>query len=198
MLILRGIEPERAVAIARTSWEAGVGLVEVPLQTERDVEALRGIVRAAEELGRPVGAGTVIDVAIARAARDAGAVFTVAPGFDPRVLDASLRFGMAHLPGVGSGTDIQCAISLGCETVKAFPACVLGPEWIRAMRGPFPSVGIVATGGVSSANARAFFDAGANAIAVGAALEDPDELRALLDIISQSASISTEENSQNG
>lgn len=198
MLILRGIEPERAVAIARTSWEAGVGLVEVPLQTERDVEALRGIVRAAEALGRSVGAGTVIDVAIARAARDAGAVFTVAPGFDPRVLDASQRFGMAHLPGVGSGTDIQCAISLGCETVKAFPASVLGPEWIRAMRGPFPSVGIVATGGVSSANAQAFFDAGANAIAVGAALEDPDELRAFLDIISPSASISTEENSQNG
>jgi 2-dehydro-3-deoxyphosphogluconate aldolase/(4S)-4-hydroxy-2-oxoglutarate aldolase len=90
---------------------------------------------------------------------------------------------MAHLPGVGSGTDIQQAVRLGCSMVKVFPAEALGASWIRAMRGPFPDIGMVATGGISSRNARSFLDSGADAIAVGAALEDPAELAALTELM---------------
>ena len=183
MLILRGLEPDRAIAIARSAWEAGVGLVEVPLQNEQDVEVLELLVQAGTDLDRAVGAGTVVTPDIAARARDAGARFTVAPGVDPDVVEASSRWGMAHLPGVGSGTDIQQAVRLGCSMVKVFPAEALGASWIRAMRGPFPDIGIVATGGVSSRNARSFLDSGADAIAVGAALEDPEELAALTELM---------------
>lgn len=183
MLILRGLEPERAIAIARSAWEAGVGLVEVPLQNERDAQVLELLVQAGAELGRAVGAGTVVTPDIAARAHDAGARFTVAPGVDPEVVAASSRWGMAHLPGVGSGTDIQQAARLGCSMVKVFPAAALGASWIRAMRGPFPDIGMVATGGVSSQNVRSFLDSGADAVAVGAALEDPAELAALTEML---------------
>ncbi|MGN6221859.1 MAG: bifunctional 4-hydroxy-2-oxoglutarate aldolase/2-dehydro-3-deoxy-phosphogluconate aldolase [Microbacterium sp.] len=184
MLILRGIEPGRALAIARRAWTAGVGLVEVPLQSEQDAEVLEMLVQASADLGRAVGAGTVVTTDIAARARHAGAQFTVAPGVDLDVLEASHRWGMAHLPGVGSGSDIQQAVRLGCSIVKVFPAAALGASWVRAMRGPFPDIGMVATGGMSSQNARAFLDAGADAVAVGSALEDPEELVTLTELLS--------------
>lgn len=183
MLILRGLGPARSLELAASAWDAGVGLVEVPLQTDEDVATLEALVRAGAARGRRVGAGTVISTELVQAAHDAGAVFTVAPGVDRAVVAASIEAGLAHLPGVASGTDIQLALALGCRWVKAFPAAQLGAGWVRAMRGPFPRIGIVATGGMTSANAAEFLAAGVDAVAVGAALADPGELAALTEAV---------------
>ncbi|MGH8791242.1 MAG: bifunctional 4-hydroxy-2-oxoglutarate aldolase/2-dehydro-3-deoxy-phosphogluconate aldolase, partial [Stackebrandtia sp.] len=105
--------------------------------------------------------------------------YTVAPGFDAEVLSASLAAGMPHLPGVATATEVQRAAAAGCVWLKAFPATALGTAWFRAMRGPFPHVKFVATGGVDAGTARDFLDAGAKVAAMGAALSDPESAAAL-------------------
>ena len=114
---------------------------------------------------------------------DAGAAFTVGPGIDEPVAWASLQAGLAHLPGVATASEIQRALALGLTWLKAFPASLLTPAWVTAMHGPFPQVAFVATGGIDSRNARDFLDAGASAVAVGAALERPDQLPALAELV---------------
>lgn len=176
MAILRGYSPERSVELAQLAWSLGISSVEVPIQNDEALDALRAVVRAAEPGGHPVGAGTVISLANVEQAKQAGASFTVAPGLDPAVIEAALESGLAPLPGVASGTDIQLAKALGLTWVKAFPASVLGTAWFSAMRGPFPEVRLVATGGITASNASEYLAAGADVVAVGSALEDEAQL----------------------
>ncbi|PPF33407.1 bifunctional 4-hydroxy-2-oxoglutarate aldolase/2-dehydro-3-deoxy-phosphogluconate aldolase [Pseudoclavibacter sp. AY1H1] len=176
MAILRGYTPERSVELANLAWSLGISSVEVPIQNDAALDALRAVVRAAEPGGHAVGAGTVVSLAHVEQAKQAGATFTVAPGLDPAVIEAAQAAGLAPLPGVASGTDIQLAKALGLTWVKAFPASVLGADWFSAMRGPFPEMRLVATGGINAANAGEYLAAGADVVAVGSALEDEAQL----------------------
>jgi 2-dehydro-3-deoxyphosphogluconate aldolase/(4S)-4-hydroxy-2-oxoglutarate aldolase len=173
MAILRGRPPDETVAIAERLWDAGVSVLEVPIGTPAAVPALRAAANAARERGLRVGAGTVITAEQVAAAAEAGAQYTVAPGFDPLVLAASLAAGLPHLPGVGTATEVQQAYRAGCRWLKAFPAAALGPAWLSALHGPFPDVRFVATGGLTVADAPTFLAAGARVVALGAALADP-------------------------
>ncbi|WP_063836986.1 bifunctional 4-hydroxy-2-oxoglutarate aldolase/2-dehydro-3-deoxy-phosphogluconate aldolase [Phaeacidiphilus oryzae] len=173
MAILRGLDRERTVEVSRRAWQAGIRLVEVPVQSEAAVEALAAAVEAGAERGEVVGAGTVTTVERVERAAAAGARFTVAPGFCREVAEASLAAGLPHLPGVATASEIQRAQALGLTWLKAFPAAELGASWIRAMHGPFPEARFVATGGMSPGNAEEFLSAGAAAVALGSALSDP-------------------------
>jgi 2-dehydro-3-deoxyphosphogluconate aldolase/(4S)-4-hydroxy-2-oxoglutarate aldolase len=172
MAILRGRPPAETVELAGRLWDAGVTVLEIPIGSPDAVPALKAAAGAAAERGLRVGAGTVITAEQVRAAASAGAQYTVAPGFDPLILAASLAAGMPHLPGVGSATEVQRAWLAGCRWLKAFPAKALGPAWIAAMLGPFPDARFVATGGLTVGDATAFLDAGARVVALGAALAD--------------------------
>ena len=183
MAILRGLPPSETVEIAGRLWDAGVTVLEVPIGSPDAVPALEAAVDAARERGLRVGAGTVITADQVRAAAGAGAQYTVAPGFDPLVLAASLAAGMPHLPGVGTATEVQRAWLAGCRWLKAFPAAALGPAWISGLKGPFPDVNFVATGGLKVTDAATYLGAGARVVALGAALADPrqrDEIGNLL------------------
>jgi 2-dehydro-3-deoxyphosphogluconate aldolase / (4S)-4-hydroxy-2-oxoglutarate aldolase len=183
MAILRGLPADETVAVAGKLWDAGVTVLEVPIGQPEAVPTLKAAVDAARERGLRVGAGTVITPDQVRAAAEAGAQYTVAPGFDPLVLAASLAAGMPHLPGVGSATEVQRAYVAGCRWLKAFPAAALGPAWISGLLGPFPDVNFVATGGLKIADASTYLAAGARVVALGAALADPrqrDEIGKLL------------------
>ncbi|HKU12307.1 MAG TPA: bifunctional 4-hydroxy-2-oxoglutarate aldolase/2-dehydro-3-deoxy-phosphogluconate aldolase [Sinomonas sp.] len=191
MAILRGIGAERSLAVATTAWDLGIDVVELPIQTPDDVEALRVVAAAARERGKIVGAGTVVSNEHIQQAAEAGASFTVSPGYDLEVVRASSDAGMPALPGVATPTEVQLALKEGLTWLKAFPASVLGPEWIKAMRGPFPQAKFVTTGGMNAANAGDFLGAGARVVAVGSALEDPSQLpklAALLGTCSQPVS----------
>ena len=180
MAILRGLSSERAVAIAEELWTGGIELIEVTIGDPRDSAVLRAVTTAAAAHGRPVGAGTVTTVEQVRAAAGAGALFTVAPGLDLSVVEASVAAGMPHLPGVATGTEVQRAVGAGCTWLKAFPAVSLGPDWFRAMRGPFPHVQFVATGGVNADNAGEFLNAGARLVGVGLAIADAEQRAAFM------------------
>jgi 2-dehydro-3-deoxyphosphogluconate aldolase/(4S)-4-hydroxy-2-oxoglutarate aldolase len=166
MAILRGFAPDDAVTYARRAWDAGIALVEVPIQDDAAIASLEAVVTAAPA-GHPVGAGTVTNAERVAAARAAGAVFTVAPGWDPETAQASLDSGLPHLPGVATASEVHAATADGRRWLKAFPASLLGPEWISAMHGPFPLARFVVTGGVDTRNADAFLAAGADAVSLG-------------------------------
>jgi 2-dehydro-3-deoxyphosphogluconate aldolase / (4S)-4-hydroxy-2-oxoglutarate aldolase len=179
MAVLRGLPPGDTVELATRAWDLGVRAVEVPIGDPHQVASLVAAVRAGAERGREVGCGTVVTVEQVWVAAEAGAAYTVAPGLDLDVMAASLAAGMPHLPGVATPTEVQRARAAGCRWLKAFPAAALGPAWFSAMRGPFPDVSYVATGGVDARNAPGFLAVGARMVAVGAALQDPEQVELL-------------------
>lgn len=181
MAILRGMGVERSVRLATTAWDLGIDSVELPLQSEEDLAALREASRLGAERGKTVGAGTIVDPAQISLAKEAGAAYLVAPGFDPDIVRAAYDVGLPSLPGVTTASEIQAAAALGLTWLKAFPASWLGTEWFPLMRGPFPHINFVATGGLNAHNASDFLSAGAKVAAVGSALEDPQQLELLAD-----------------
>ncbi|GAB3536455.1 bifunctional 4-hydroxy-2-oxoglutarate aldolase/2-dehydro-3-deoxy-phosphogluconate aldolase [Arthrobacter tecti] len=187
MAILRGFGPDLTLELARKAWDLGIDCVEIPIQSRQDLQALRQVAEAAQGHGRVVGAGTVISVKLVEQARQAGAAFTVSPGLDLAVVEASASMGMPSLPGVATPTDIQIAAQHGLRWVKAFPASVLGVGWFRAIRGPFPQLKLVATGGIDARNARTYLDAGADVVSVGSALSDPEQLPLLAELTAGTA-----------
>jgi len=179
MAVLRGMPPAETVELCEKAWAAGIGLVEVTLQSPDALASLDAAVAAGRERGRMVGAGTVTSAELVRQAAAAGAVFTVAPGLDREVARASLAAGLPHLPGVATATEVHEAISLGLHWLKAFPAAQLTPGWVKSMLAPFPNARFVATGGVDGHNAADFLRAGARAVGVGSALAGPAQVELL-------------------
>lgn len=180
--ILRGVPVARALELARTVWDSGLGVVEVPIQTPEALECLRALAEAAPP-GALVGAGTVRSAEQVERAVAAGARFTVAPGLDLDVVRASLAAGLPHLPGVATASEVHHALNAGCGWLKAFPAGSLGPGWLREMRGPFPEARFVATGGVDAGNAREYLAAGAGALGVGGTVTREGGLAALMEVL---------------
>jgi len=117
-----------------------------------------------------VGVGTVVSTEHVSRAHDLGATFTVAPGLDPKVIEACFTLGVTHVPGVATPSEIQLALSLGISTLKLFPAGALGMEYLAALRGPFDKVRFVPTGAVSLVSAPRWLASGAFAVGLGGAL----------------------------
>lgn len=182
MAILRNRSVADTVALTRVAFDSGIELVEVPIQTTDAIPALEAAVAVARESGRTVGAGTIVTREQVEVCARLGVAFTVAPGFDPDVAAASQAAGMPHLPGVATPSEVQQAMNAGFRWLKVFPASVLTPGWISAMRAPFPDARFFASGGISVHNAASFFEAGASGVAIGSALESPDELSRLLQV----------------
>jgi 2-dehydro-3-deoxyphosphogluconate aldolase/(4S)-4-hydroxy-2-oxoglutarate aldolase len=144
----------------------GVGAIEVTIDTPGALAA----VSEAASAGRTVGVGTVLTSEQVRASADAGARFVVSPALVPEVIEAALALGLEPLPGIFTATELVEALAAGSRAVKLFPANAGGPSYVRALRGPFPSVPIVPTGGVRVDEIGAYLAAGAAAVALGGEL----------------------------
>ncbi|NYE18422.1 bifunctional 4-hydroxy-2-oxoglutarate aldolase/2-dehydro-3-deoxy-phosphogluconate aldolase [Microbacterium immunditiarum] len=183
MAILRGMGVARSLRLSEMAWDLGIDSVELPLQTDEDERALRAVVARAAERGKSVGAGTIVSPEQVAVAVDAGAAYLVSPGLDPVVVREAQSAGVPILPGVATPTEVQLAVSLGLTWLKAFPATWLGPSWFAHIRGPFPQVRFVATGGLDASNVEDYLDAGVRVAAVGSALEDPAQLERLGEVL---------------
>jgi 2-dehydro-3-deoxyphosphogluconate aldolase / (4S)-4-hydroxy-2-oxoglutarate aldolase len=144
----------------------GIEQVEVTIDTPGALEAVA--VAAGE--GRTVGVGTIVDSEQVRAAAAAGARFVVSPGLVPEVIETALTLGLEPMPGVFTATEILTAAATGARVMKLFPASSGGPSYLRALRGPFPTIAIIPTGGVRIEEVQAYLQAGATAIALGSDL----------------------------
>ncbi|MEW1864939.1 bifunctional 4-hydroxy-2-oxoglutarate aldolase/2-dehydro-3-deoxy-phosphogluconate aldolase [Streptomyces sp. NPDC088194] len=167
--IVRGDDPRAALRSVLALVEEGVTLVEVSLSGE---DALDVIAQARTALGpgAPLGAGTVLTAADARAAHLAGADFVVTPGLGAGAVTAR-DLGMPVLAGVMTPTDVIAAQAMGATALKIFPAAQAGgPGYLRALRGPFPAAPFVPVGGVDEEAARAYLAAGATAVGIGTPL----------------------------
>jgi len=162
----RNLDPERALRIGEALAECGVPAFEVTLQGPAALDAIRELrARLGDRL--VVGAGTVLDVAGATAAVDAGAAFLVMPVTDVDVVGWAAERDVPVFPGALSPTEVLTAWRAGASAIKLFPASVGGPALLRELRGPFPDIPLMPTGGVTADNARALIDAGAVAVGVG-------------------------------
>ncbi|MGX5770329.1 bifunctional 4-hydroxy-2-oxoglutarate aldolase/2-dehydro-3-deoxy-phosphogluconate aldolase [Microbacterium trichothecenolyticum] len=183
MGVFRNLSPAEAVIRATRAWDAGVRNVEIPVQTADAMPTLTAVIHAARERGLSVGAGTIITTEQLDAVERAGVAYTVSPGWDQAIVIASLSRGLPHLPGVATASEILCARRHGLRWVKAFPGSVLGAAWISAMRGPFPDQRFVVTGGMTIDLVSEFLNAGAQAVAVGAAFSSDQATEELARLI---------------
>lgn len=171
----RNLDAERALRIGRILADTGVPAFEVTLQGAAAFDAIRAL-RAGLGDRLCIGAGTVLDIEGAAAAVEAGATFLVMPVTDVDVIGWAVERGVPTFPGALSPTEVLTAWRAGASAVKLFPASVGGPALLRELRGPFPDIPLVPTGGVTADNARALIDAGAVAVGVGSWLAGaPDE-----------------------
>lgn len=144
-------DADTAADLGRAIVAGGLGCAEVTLRTAAGLAAMAAMT---EVDGLLVGAGTVVTVEQVRLAAEAGAAFIVSPGLDADVVAAAQSLGLGVLPGVATATEVQRAMGLGIDTVKLFPAHLVGGvDAVRALAGPFPDLGIVPSGGVTADNA---------------------------------------------
>jgi 2-dehydro-3-deoxyphosphogluconate aldolase/(4S)-4-hydroxy-2-oxoglutarate aldolase len=135
--------------------------------------ALRVLEQCADEFGDRLvlGAGTVLDPETARACMLAGAEFFATPSLRVSTIDMIHRYGKVVMPGALTPTEVLTAWESGADIVKVFPCGNLGgPAYIKALKGPFPQIELIPTGGVNLNTAGEFFKAGACAVAVGGEL----------------------------
>jgi 2-dehydro-3-deoxyphosphogluconate aldolase/(4S)-4-hydroxy-2-oxoglutarate aldolase len=182
--VLRGDDPARVVEAGVILNEAGISCLEVTFTTPRAPEAIEEL-RARLPESAALGAGTVLDAGQAREALAAGATFLVTPAPCPDVVEEAVRRGVPALPGAFTPGEILTAWRAGASAVKVFPAATGGPGHIRDLRGPFPDIALIPTGGIGIDDAAAYLAAGAIAVGLGSSLtgrlngtEDADALRA--------------------
>ena len=169
--VVRMADAARLVRVAEAIARGGVTAIEVTMTTPNALAVIEDVAR---ELGDAVvvGVGSVLDADTARRAVDAGARYVVSPVFKPEIIDASHRLGVPAMPGCFTPTEILAATEAGADTVKVFPADVLGMPFFRGVLAPMPHLKLMPTGGVSLTNAGDWVRAGAVAVGVGSALLD--------------------------
>lgn len=169
--------PEDAWFAAEAVSRGGIPIVELTMTVPKAAELIGHLLKKHPHM--VVGAGTVLDVETARACLDAGARFITSPGLDLGTVEFVAKQGVAMLPGALTPSEIMLAVKAGADFVKIFPAAqVGGPDYIRALKGPFPHVCFIAAGGVDQQNAAEYIQAGVAALGIGARLIPPRAIEA--------------------
>ena len=171
--ILRGVTPDEIDAIGDALIEAGITIIEVPLNSPNPFESIKRL--AARHGARAlVGAGTVLDGADVARASAAGGRLIVAPNFDADVVRATKAAGLASLPGVMTPSEGFAALKAGADGLKLFPAEIIPPAVFKAWRAVFPAdTLLLAVGGVGVDNLKIYAEAGASGYGIGSALYKP-------------------------
>jgi 2-dehydro-3-deoxyphosphogluconate aldolase/(4S)-4-hydroxy-2-oxoglutarate aldolase len=168
LAVLRGNEPLQVVEAASVLIEAGIDVLEITFTVPDCLSVLAEVKR--RHPNATAGVGTVTTAEQVSAAVEAGSDFLVSPGAPPRLLSALAGCSAAFLPGVLTPTEVMAALDVGAVGVKLFPGALAGPSGLKALRGPFPDLLVVPTGGVSPSNVAHWRAAGAFAVGAGSDL----------------------------
>ena len=161
-----------AVRTADAIRQGGIAIIEISLASKGALDVLDAV---ASEYGRDmlVGAGTVVDGEGVRQAALAGARFIVTPGFSAEAVIKAKEFGLAVFAGALTPTEVQVAAASGADAVKLFPCfAAAGTRYLRTLRGQYPEINFIASGGVGLDNCGEYIRAGACAIGVGSEIAD--------------------------
>jgi len=171
--ILRGITPDTVLAVSEVLINAGIRVIEVPLNSPA---ALQSIALIANRFSQHalIGAGTVLTPEQVKQVAQAGGKMILSPNMNPGVIRASCAHNMVSIPGVATATEAFNALDAGANLLKIFPAVSLGPSFIQQIRAVLPGhTRMIAVGGVNLDNMSAFTTAGANGLGLGTALYSP-------------------------
>ncbi|NML07818.1 2-dehydro-3-deoxy-6-phosphogalactonate aldolase [Sphingomonas sp. G-3-2-10] len=171
--ILRGITPDEIVPVGEALIDAGLTLIEVPLNSPDPIESIARLARAAN--GRAmIGAGTVLKVADVFAVAEAGGTLIISPNANPDVIAATAERGLISLPGVATPTEAFAALDAGATALKLFPAEAASPVVLKAFRAVLPkTLRVLPVGGIAPDNMQPWLDAGASGFGLGSALYKP-------------------------
>ncbi|OCP00256.1 MULTISPECIES: 2-dehydro-3-deoxy-6-phosphogalactonate aldolase [unclassified Ensifer] len=171
--ILRGLKPEETEGVVGALIETGFSAIEIPLNSPDPFRSIETAVKMAPE-GCLIGAGTVLTTAQVEQLADVGGRLMVSPNVEPVVISLAASKGMVTMPGVLTPTEALSAAAAGATGLKFFPASVLGPSGITAIRAILPpELEIAAVGGVSDANFGDYAKAGIRSFGLGSSLYKP-------------------------
>jgi len=175
--VVRTATAEGAIKAIEAIYRGGVRAAEITMTVPG---AIRALEKVADQFGDKIvlGAGTVLDPETARACMLAGAEFFVTPSLKLSTIEMVKRYSKVICPGALTPTEVLTAWDAGADIVKIFPCGnVGGPKYIKALRGPFPHIEMIPTGGVNLETAGEFLKAGACAVAVGGELVDAKTIK---------------------
>lgn len=170
--ILRGLSPEDAVPVGRVLVDAGFRILEVPLNSPDPLASIAALATAFPQAC--VGAGTVLHRSEVGAVQAAGGTLVVAPNLNPDVVIEARDLGLACLPGVATPTEAFTALEAGATGLKLFPAEMIAPPVVKALRAVLPrDARLLPVGGITPASLAAYGAAGADGFGIGSALFTP-------------------------
>jgi len=170
--VIRGPSPELTVKMVGALIEGGVFGIEITYSTPNAEDVVRQL---AQKFGDKIllGMGTLTKPEQVESAKSAGASFLVSPICQPNLVQTMVNSGLLIMAGALTPTEIFQAYSLGSDVVKVFPGSLGGPAYIKAIKGPFPYIPVMPTGGVSESNVKEWFAAGVIAVGAGSELCPP-------------------------
>jgi 2-dehydro-3-deoxyphosphogalactonate aldolase len=170
--ILRGLTPAEAPAIGETLVSSGFAIIEVPLNSPDPLHSITALTRQFPQA--LIGAGTVLNAQQVQDVHGAGGRLVVAPNFNPAVVAQALALNMVVLPGVATPTEAFAALDAGAHGLKLFPAEMITPATVKALRAVLPkSAALMPVGGITPVNMTAYRTAGASGFGLGSALYAP-------------------------
>lgn len=169
--VIRVDDPGDLVDVGKALYQGGVKFIEITMTVPGAIGVIEKAAAALKKEEVYIGAGTVLDSETARLAILAGASYIVSPVFRADVVNTCKRYGVAAMPGALTPTEVLNAWEGGADVVKVFPAnAVGGPQYFKDLKGPFPFIEIMPTGGVNRETAPQYIKAGACAFGVGGEL----------------------------
>jgi len=176
--VVRASSPAEACLAADAVREGGIPIVEITMTVPGAIDVIRELVKncGSDVL---VGAGTVLNADVARRCIDAGAQFLVSPGLNLQTVAFAAREGKLIMAGALTPTEVMAAWDAGADLIKVFPCGqVGGAKYIKSLKGPFPQIPFIPTGGVNLNTAVEFLEAGCVALGIGGELVQADALKA--------------------
>jgi 2-dehydro-3-deoxyphosphogalactonate aldolase len=173
--ILRGVTPDAAPSIAEALVGAGIARIEVPLNSPRPLDSIRAMI-AAVGAEAEIGAGTVLQPVEVDAVAESGGRFIVSPNADAEVIRLTKALGLGSWPGCFTATECFAALAAGADGLKIFPASVMGPGGIKALKAVLPPrAPVYAVGGAGPESFAAYLKAGADGFGLGSNLYRPGD-----------------------
>jgi 2-dehydro-3-deoxyphosphogluconate aldolase / (4S)-4-hydroxy-2-oxoglutarate aldolase len=169
--VARGLDARSAPILAEALRDGGISSIEITVEGEGGFDAIDAIAGG----DMVVGAGTIMTVHQASRAVAAGASFLVMPHLDIELIGWASAHAVPLVPGALTPTEVVMAWRHQPPAVKVFPAHIGGPEYLRSLRGPYPDLALIPTGGIDAVNVSAYLEAGAVAVGVGGWLTGHDD-----------------------